>query len=75
MTTKKELENELTKIKEQRKKQYNRQNEYNKQNYKRLSCNVKKELYSTIEKHCKDNKLSINGYIIELIKKDLDITE
>ena len=51
-------------------KQYNRQNEHIKENYKRLSITVKKDVYEMILN--KYGKISMNGYVNDLIAKDLD---
>ena len=71
MATKKELQDELNKIKESKRKQESRQNRHIKENYKRSSFVIRNEIYSGLQE-IYGEKFSMNKYINDLIAADLE---
>lgn len=71
MPTKKELENQLTKIKDQKRKQTTRQNKHIAENYKRTSIVIRNENFANLQE-IYGEKFSMNKYLNDLINADLE---
>lgn len=68
--TKEEFER-MKKLAESRKRQLDRQNQFQKDNYKRSSILIRNDIFEELQRQ--HPNISLNGYIIDLIKRDLNL--
>ena len=50
-------------------------NKFISEKYDRINLTVPKGVKELIRKHCEENNLSVNGYLYDLIKEDLNIEQ
>ena len=50
-------------------------NKFISEKYDRINLTVPKGVKELIRKHCEENNLSVNGYLYDLIKEDLNLEQ
>ena len=50
-------------------------NKFISEKYDRINLTVPKGIKDLVRQHCEDNNLSVNGYLYNLIKEDLKLTD